>query len=453
LEDCHIDGSERAARCGVLPRPEDPARVDGPQLAIRVVVIPASDVPRRNPLYLLAGGPGQAASEAFGPLLKRFAQLGRERDIVLVDQRGTGASSPLDCEAPPDGPLAERLREDNDLPLLRSCLAGYTVDPRNFITAIAMEDLDAVRESLGHATIDLLGGSYGTRAALVYARAHPERVGRIVIDGVAPVDMAMPSSFARDADDALAAVFRDCAAQPGCAAAFPDAEARFHRWHDDLRARPRKIDVEDPRTYEHVDIELTADMVALVLRNVLYVPALTAMLPLSLQRAGYGDMDSLIAQALVLGDAMGDSMSTGMFLSIVCAEDVPFIDEAMLTERSADTTAGTKLVELFRESCSVWPRAELPAGYREPVQLDTPTLVLSGALDPVTPPRWGEHVLNGLSAGRHVIVPGAGHGTLTQGCVPELIQSFLDGADALEVGCVDAVQRPPFFLDFAGPPP
>jgi pimeloyl-ACP methyl ester carboxylesterase len=451
LEACHLAGSDRPAQCGVLPRPEDPSRPDGRELSLRVVVVPASDVARHHPLYLLAGGPGQAASEAFAPLLGIFDELGRDRDIVLVDQRGTGASAPLDCEAPDDRTLAERLDEHNDLVLLRACLAGYDVDPRNFTTAIAMEDLDAVRQSLDHPVIDLLGGSYGTRAALVYARAHPDHVGRIVIDGVAPVDMAMPASFARDGEAALAGVFRDCAAAPACAGAFPDAAAAFRRWHAELRASPRKLLVEDPRKYEHVEIPLSADMVGFAVRNILYSPALSAMLPLALHRAEHGDPDALIASALVMGDAVGEAFSTGMFLAVVCAEDVPWIDDAKLREQG-DTVLDTRMVELFRESCSVWPRAELPAGYREPVQLELPTLVLSGALDPVTPPRWGEHALAGLSAGRHVVVPGAGHGTLQYPCVAGLVQAFLDGADTLEVGCVEHTARPPFVVDFAGPP-
>lgn len=450
LEDCHLRGSDRPARCGVLPRAEDPAHPEAGELAIRVVVVPASDAPRRNPLYLLAGGPGQAASEAFAPLLGRFEDLGRDRDIVLVDQRGTGSSAPLDCDAPRDRPLAERLSEEIDVALLRTCLAGYEHDPRNFITAIAMEDLDAVRDSLGHTKIDVIGGSYGTRAALVYARAHPDRVGHVVIDGVAPVDMALPSSFARDAESALVAAFRDCANQPGCAASFPDAEQAFRRWLAGLAAKPR-VTVHDPRTGEPADIELRHELVAFGIRSALYAPALVAALPLALDRAQHGDLDPLIAQSLVFGEALEDQFSVGMFLSVVCAEDVPFIDPAVLADGER-TMLGSRYVDVLRESCAVWPRAELPAGYREPVRLDIPTLVLSGALDPVTPPRWGAHALETLSAGHHVIVPGAGHGTLHYECIGGIVQAFLDDAGALDVACTESLVRPPFFVDFAGPP-
>ncbi len=451
LEPCRITGNERLGECGTVDRPADPEVPDGPSISLRVVVFPARDAARKHPLYFFAGGPGQAASEAFGPLLGVFDELGRDRDLVLVDQRGTGSSAPLDCEGPENPTLADQLRGEPDLERLHACLDSYVHDPRLFISTIAATDLDAVRVALGHDEIDLLGGSYGTRAAMVYARAYSAHVGRIVLDGVAPVDMAMPASFGVDAQAALDRTFADCAAQPSCAAAFPDAEAKFERWMDGLAQQPVTADLEDPRTGERVTATLGAFEVGMAVRSVLYSPSLVSVLPLTLSQAQAGDFGPLVAQALVLSDAVGNSFSHGMFLSVVCAEDVPYVDEAAAA--TSDTTFVRRaVVELFRESCAQWPRAELPAGYREPITLDHPTLVLSGALDPVTPPRWGDHVLAQLPAGRHVIVPGAGHGTMAAPCVAAMIQDFLDGASTLEVGCVDSIVRPPFFIDRAGPP-
>ncbi len=182
-----------------------------------------------------------------------------------------------------------------------------------------------------------------------------------------------------------------------------------------------------------------------------YVPTLTAVLPLTLDLAESGDIGPLVAQALALSDSIDESFSYGMFLSVVCAEDVPFIDEA--AEATNDGTfVGRSYVQLLRESCARWPTATLEPGYRDPIALEHPTLVLSGELDPVTPPRWGEHVLRHLSAGRHVIVPGSGHGTMQVPCVTNMIQAFLDGSDTLEIGCLEQSARPPFFIDRAGPP-
>lgn len=451
LEPCRIAGSDRPAQCGTVDRPVDPAAPTGATLALRVVVFEAREAARQRPLYFFAGGPGQAATEAFGPLIGVFDDLGRDRDLVLVDQRGTGSSAPLDCEMDELPGLAEKLVARVDPAQLQACLASYEHDPRLFVSTIAAADLDAVRVALGHDTIDLIGGSYGTRAAMVYARAHGEHVGRVVLDGVAPVDMALPSSFGPDAQAVLDAMFADCAAGPQCSAAFGDARGKFTAWMAELTRAPVKARLEDPRTFEQVEVEIGAREVALLLRSVLYVPALTAILPLTLSRAEQGDLGPLVAQGLVLGEGMGENFSYGMFLSVVCAEDVPFIDEAAAAANDG-TFLGRRYVELLRESCAVWPRAELAPGYREPIALPQPTLVLSGALDPVTPPRWGEHVLPHLAAGRHVIVPGSGHGTMHLPCVAEMIHAFLDGSDTLEIGCVEDDRRPPFFIDMAGPP-
>jgi pimeloyl-ACP methyl ester carboxylesterase len=452
LEPCRIAGSDRVAQCGTLVRPVDPAAPDGATIGLRVAVFPARQAARRRPLYFFAGGPGQAATEAFGPLLGVFDDLGRDRDIVLVDQRGTGASAPLDCTAPEqDLPLGKKLRGGAELEILGDCLASYEHDPRLFVTTIAAQDLDAVRLALGHAQIDLIGGSYGTRAAMVYARQFGENVGRVVLDGVAPVDMALPASFGADGQAALDRMFVDCAADDGCAAAFPDAKPKLEAWLADLRQTPRRTTIEDPRTGERSEVELGAREIGLLLRGVLYVPTLTAVLPLTLDLAESGDIGPLVAQALALSDSIDESFSYGMFLSVVCAEDVPFIDEA--AEATNDGTfVGRSYVQLLRESCARWPTATLEPGYRDPIALEHPTLVLSGELDPVTPPRWGEHVLGHLSAGRHVIVPGSGHGTMQVPCVTNMIQAFLDGSDTLEIGCLEQSARPPFFIDRAGPP-
>jgi pimeloyl-ACP methyl ester carboxylesterase len=451
LTACRLPGADRAALCGTLARAVDPADPTGPTIDIAVAVVPARRPSKRHPLYFFAGGPGQGAIAAFAPLLGAFEEIGRERDLVLVDQRGTGDSAPLRCVDGLDKTIGERLAETPDLAELSRCVDGYEHDPRLFVTTIAVDDLDAVRQALGHEVIDVIGGSYGTRAAMVYARAHGEHTGRIVLDGVAPVDMALPQSFAVDAQAALDAMFSDCAATPTCAAAFPDARARFEAWMASLRAAPIVATVPDPRTGEPMPVTLGAREIAAAIRGLLYAPVLTSLLPLTMEAGQRGDLGPLVSQAALLSEGISDSMAQGMFLSVVCAEDVPFLDEAEVAA-AASTAFGRSFVDELRASCGVWPTAELAPGYRSPIALSQPTLVLSGALDPVTPPRWGEHVLPHLSAGRHVVVPGAGHGTMSIPCVTDMIQAFLDGSDTLEVGCIDDVVRPPFFVDRAGPP-
>lgn len=455
LEECLVDGSERPARCGVLSRPEDPAAPEGRSIALRVVVIPAKSGAKHAPLYFLAGGPGQGASEAFAPLLPLFEDLGEHRDFVLVDQRGTGSSNALDCDDE-DKPLAEKLESEVDLDELRACFTALQrgSDTTKYVTTIAMDDLDAVRDALGHARIDLHGGSYGTRAALVYARQYPERVGKLVIDGVAPVDMTLPISFARDAQAALDRTFADCEADPGCAASYPDARGKLLGWLSSLPVDAtggKTVAITHPRTGVAEQVVLTRALVGGAIRAVLYSPDLSAMLPHVLDQAEDGDVSPLVGLGLAIGDSGAESMSTGMFLSVVCSEDVPFLDEAVAVRETNETIVGAAVVEWFRDSCSVWSRADVPASYREPVHTDAPTLVLSGELDPVTPPRWGEHALEHLPNGRHVVVPGAGHGTTSVPCVRDIMAAFLDDLE-LDTSCLESLHRPPFFVDFAGPP-
>lgn len=445
LEDCHIEGS--TALCGTLLRPERPDDPEGRTISIAVAVIPASTGTRHAPLYLLAGGPGQGARKGFAPLLPALRAIGRTRDLVLVDQRGTGGSGALSC-AKEDPTIAEQLSELVDHELLTKCLEGYDTDLKQYLTTIAMDDLDAVRAALGHERIDLYGGSYGTRAALVYARRHPEHTGKLVLDGVAPVDMAIPLSFARDAQAALDRMFADCAAEPACAAAYPDAAGAFSRW---ITAEPTPTTIVHPRTGVHEEVTLDKRVLASVVRGILYSPTLSVTLPYALHEAERGNLSPLVSSALALSDGLADVMSVGLMYAVLCSEDVPFIDADAVARETANTVIGTTLVDVFTEVCSLWPRAELEPGHREPVHSDAPALLLSGELDPVTPPRWAEHVLPHLPEGRHVIVPGAGHGTASIPCVAEVVEAFLDG-DEPSLECVGTLERPPFFIDFAGPP-
>ncbi len=451
LQPCRLAGAEHEAKCFSLERAVSPDHPDGPTLTIRGAVLPAREAARRAPVYFFAGGPGQAAMEAFGPLLPALAELGRERDLVFVDQRGTGSSASLDCPSSAARGLAERLAEVDSRAEIEACLATLTHDPRNFITRIAADDVDAVRAGLGHERIALVGGSYGARAAMVYARQHSDRVDRIVLDGVAPVDMAMPVSFARDADDALARMFADCSADSSCAAAFAGGRAGFDAYLTRLRGTPMTYTMPDPRTGAAAPLTVDADMIATAVRAVLYSSDLSALLPYVLARAEAGDPGPLLTQAFVLSDAVGDAMSEGMFLAVVCAEDVPQLTDERIEREAANTFLGPRIARAFVDACAPWPKAELAADELAPIAITAPTLVLSGELDPVTPPRWGDHVMPGLADGRHVIVPGAGHGTLLVGCVRSLVRDFLNG-DEPDPACVSDNRRPPFFVDFAGPP-
>ena len=454
LTPCRLDGLTAAAECGSLRVFENREARAGRQIDLRVAVVPALAArPRPDPLFVLVGGPGQAATQAGAQLAETLSAVRQQRDIVLVDQRGTGGSNPLACESDRAQPLAEAFAPHAELAEMRACHASLDADTTLYATPMAMADLDEVRESLGYATLNLWGGSYGTRAALVYLRQYPERVRSVILDGSAPAALTLPLYVARDTQRALDLLFDDCAADADCQRTFPSARDDFRALLASLEAHPLETTLVHPRLGESIQLRIERAGVASAVRNMLYVPQLAALLPLAIERSKLSDYGTFVAAF----DAFmsGVEVSTGMFLSIVCAEDVPRFDEQRAVELTQGTFLDGKWLLDLKAQCESWPAARLPEAYFEPVVSDVPSLLLSGNLDPVTPPSWGELVAQSLPQSRHVVVPGAGHGTTPLGCIPDLIADFLeDLAPArLDASCVERIRRPPYFTSLQGPQP
>lgn len=450
---CRLDGLGVEAQCSNYPVFENRQTRQGRTLTLRVAVVPAlAASPRPDPLFILVGGPGQAATEAGARVAEALRDVRRTRDIVLVDQRGTGKSHPLKCDDE-NSTLAKRFAPALDLGETRACLRGLDADTTQYATPAAMDDLDDVRRALGYSRINLWGGSYGTRAALVYLRQHPDHVRSLILDGVAPTQIELPSFVPRDAQRALDLSFEDCASDPDCKAAFPDAEPRLMALLGQLGSEAHSLSIAHPRRGVAESLRIERDGLSSVLLNLLYVPELAALIPLGVERASHGDYAALIAAAEAFSDGVG--VSSGMFLSVVCAEDVPRISAEEAAERSHDSFLGGAWLDRLRAECAEWPSAELPEAYFAPILSDTPSLVLSGNLDPVTPPSWGAQVAGQLSHSRHVVVPGVGHGVSMLGCVPDLIGDFLDSLDpdGLDTACVERLHRPAFFTSLMGPSP
>jgi pimeloyl-ACP methyl ester carboxylesterase len=446
--------------CGTWDVFEDRDAGTGRRIALRVVVLPAlSNDTAPDPLFILAGGPGQAASELTEVVRVPFRQVNRERDLVFVDQRGTGGSNPLTCElggdAPDDtlllDPMSDELLRARVLEELRACVASLDADPRFYTTPLAMDDLDEVRQALGYDTINLWGGSYGTRAGLVYLRRHPDRVRTAILDGVAPVAMKLPLYMGMDAARALNLLLEDCAADAGCNAAYPDLREELQALLETLEQGPVRQTLAHPRTGRPTEVVVSRTSLASSVRAPLYSPDLAVVLPLAISSAAHGDYGPL--SAMGVGFAGDASLYTGMFLSVVCSEDVPAITASDRALAATEPLFGTSLLDSFAALCGAWPQGALPAGYDEPVSSDRPVLLLSGLLDPVTPPRWAESVEGPLVNATHITVPGVGHGTMGAGCVPDLMAEFIEqgSAETLDVGCVDRIQRPRFFDSTLGP--
>jgi pimeloyl-ACP methyl ester carboxylesterase len=452
LSPCRITGLDPDARCGRLEVYENRKAGSGRKIGLNVVVIPSLAQPAPSePLFLLAGGPGQSIVTV-APGLPFLTRLRRQRDIVLVDQRGTGGSGALSCGDAAEANVLALFEDDLSMDRVRDCLGQLAGDPRFYTTDLAMADLDDVRRALGYERINLWGASYGTRAALVYMKMFPDRARAAILDGVAPYGNRLPLFMARDADRALQLLYADCAAASDCAAAFPQLEAKLRRVYERLAAAPARLRLRHPITGEETDAVLSAETFMGVVRFALYSADLTAMLPWIVSRAEAGDFGPFGALAEQgRGSLLRKASSPGLLLSVICAEDVPFIAPGELRSSSLFSGSTARLAE----PCSLWPHGTVPIGLREPVTSDVPTLLLSGALDPVTPPSWAEEAARTLRHARHFVVPGAGHGVSVIGCVPRLLDRFLkDGQlEGVDPGCLAAERRPPFVVGLSGPRP
>lgn len=437
---CRIPDFPQEVQCGQIQRPLDPAQPDGKKIDVHFVVVPSQDKNKlSDAVFVLAGGPGQSAINvaAWGQLV--LGRLNRRRDLVFVDQRGTGRSAPLRCPELENG--SELISKEQSLQLTLTCMKNLQALPygdlRYFSTSIAVQDLEAVRLHQGYGKINLVGASYGTRAGLEFLRQYPQSVKRMVIDGVVPPDMRLP---AEDAQKGLDGLFAYCVRDSACNAAYPDLALR---WKKLLASLPQKTSFIHPRLGSPVSATITPDALLGMVHKTLYVPTSVSALPYALTQAEQGNYSPLVTLSGSFGLPSPIGIAYGMHFSVWCGE--AFGRPA--SKPAAD--AFEKVMEQLYESvCSAWPHATIPAGFYTVPVSPAPVLLLSGGIDPVTPTRHGESVAKALGANaRHLSIDNAGHGLLTQGCVRDVVYRYLNAkedADALKVDatCVRQIPRP-----------
>ena len=462
FEPCSLTGAGAGqateAFCASHQVPEDPSAPDGRRITLNMAWLPAtgSGGGTGDPVFFIAGGPGQAATEHAATVNAALRDVRKQRDILMVDQRGTGGSNPLDCRGADGEPLQMddpgSAGVDQLQAFARACLAGLDgrADPALYTTALAVADLENVRQALGVEQLNLVGGSYGTRVAQQYAAAHPQHTRSLVLDGVAPNDLVVGGEFAHTFEDAITLQSDYCRTLPACRARFPvDTRTRLSQVMDALEAAPVEVEYRDPSTGQNRTAIVTPDHVVGLAFVFSYAPQTAALLPLVLDEAAQGRYAPLMSLSDMMTRSMGDQMTRGMQWSVLCAEDA---DRQTADAAANGTLLGPEVAELFFAACSVWPKGERGDTFTAPLRSDIPSLLLSGALDPVTPPRYGDAVLEGLSKGRHLVVDGQGHGTLTLGCMPKLVGQFIESTDAaaLDTACLDRLAGVPPFTSFNG---
>lgn len=448
LAECRLPNFPTAAQCAELEVPENRAAPGGRTIRIFAAVLPANTLtPKDDPLVILAGGPGQAAS-TLAPFAGRLAEVRRSRDVVLIDQRGTGRSSALACAA--FKPREDEAFDLDPLPRARACadeLKAQGIDAAQYTTTAWIADLEAMREALGYARWNLWGGSYGTRVAQEYFRRHPTRVRTLMLDGVAPPGMIITLDVWRTREAALAAIFAQCAASERCRAAHPDLATTLAKLQASLGPQGRDLDLQDPRTGATRRERVSFDLVLSALQPLTYTPETASLLPEMLSLAISGEFGALFAAHPAASGNLAEQMNAALHFSVTCAEDVPRI-AAGQEARALDGLPTDRLARQLIAVCGVWPRGTMPADFAQPVTGDVPVLLLSGGMDPVTPPAYGTEVAKGFANSRHIVAPGYGHIVSVHACGPRLLAAFVDqaGFGKLPSTCVDHFEK-------SAPPP
>ncbi|HKE56259.1 MAG TPA: alpha/beta hydrolase [Pyrinomonadaceae bacterium] len=455
LTPCDVPGIKAKAQCGNLEVFENRVTQKGRRIKLKVVVSPAASTERLpDPVFYLAGGPGSSAIEDAPGVVEEFKNVNQHRDLVFVDQRGTGSSHPLDCEFYRKNDPQSTLGSYFPLDDVKKCREQLErdADLTLYTTPIAMDDLDDVRAALGYERINLVGGSYGTRASMVYLRQHPDHVRVVILQGVSPTNHFMPYDFPQSTERALQGVISECVADQKCNQAFPNLRAEVKAVLEKLLQGPVEVNVPSPGiAASETKLRLSRDLAAEAIRYMLYSAAGGSRVPLVLHQAASGNFVPLTQAAVGFRQQIVATGSNGMYLSVTCAEDLPWIKAGEGERLALNTFLGDYRLRQQREACALWPRGQVPSDYSAPVQSAAPVLILTGEWDPVTPPKNGDYVARHFPNSLHIVVPHGGHGLFgLEGleCLDRLSTQFVEEGTTknLDQSCVKTIRRRGFDL-------
>ena len=446
------------AECAEFEVAEDPNSPDGKRISLKVARIAArSRSSLSDPFTLLAGGPGQSALESWPSVQGAFERIRKDRDIYLVDQRGTGQSNRLECPDPPESvdPFnfdAESIRESS-----ANCLASLPSDPRFYTTSIAVQDLDKIRAALGIEQWNVYGISYGTRVGLHYLRRFPERVRTLTLDAVVPPSLVLGGGIAIEAERAFELMLDRCRSDADCSGRYPDLGSRTRALISQLRNKPQQISFENFNSGKVESLEFSLGHLTLSMRMLAYSSHGASILPNMLFEAyENGNFAPFARQASMQAGKVGSTLASGMHNAVICTEDFPFIDFDNMDRKQLESTyLGTDAIDAIRANCQNWPAGIIDSDFKEPVESDVPVLILSGDADPVTPPAYAESITEGLPNSLHIVNPAQGHMQVALGCMPMVLANFIERGTTSDVdfACLERLSPEPFFIDANGPMP
>lgn len=451
FQDCRLARIEQVSKCLQFEVPEDHSKPSEGKVKIHVAIVPSlAPKPEPDPVFFFAGGPGQAASD-IGALVEALSSLRRNRDVILVDQRGTGKSKTLTCD------VGDRLKSGAEVFVQaltstsedmrrewKRCLDTLKGNPATHRTDDYIADLELVRKALGLSKINLWGGSYGSRVALRYMKLHPDAIRTAVLDGVAPTTLRLPNDALMNSEAELREVFKACDASPECARAFPGIAKKLDQLLAAFGQTSRTVSISHPATGNPFEATLNATNVATMIWPLLYQPEATRLLPQMIEQATQGNFSPL-AVTLYGGSSTAElEISIAQRFAVMCAED-------MYLQKPA---SGGHLAEVgrgFFEFCEHLPTGRPAESHFEPTKSDIPTLLLSGAHDPVTPASQAELAMKTLRSSKHIVVGGWGHIVSPHPCVRTIVKKFVDqgniaaAADQCEAEL--SLPRPLFYVN------
>lgn len=448
LTDCRLQGWKESVKCGQLEVFENRQKAAGRKITLKFVVVPATGGEKlKDPVFYLAGGPGGSAVEALSGMGAAFlARIREQRDLVFIDQRGTGGSNPLKCNLYTDGQqMAPYFSEVFSLQRLAECRSRLEKDAdlSQYTTSNAVADFDDVRKYLGYEKINLYGASYGTTSAMFYMRQFPANVRSAVLMGVAPPDFKLPLKVPRAVQHALDLLFEDCASDARCKAAFPELKADFQKVAAQLDKGNVTFNTSNPFNGRVESVTMSRAGFNEHIRSMLYSPQTARWMPLAIHLAAEGEFSLFGTVAYQTFKQREDAIARGMHFSVVCAEDVPFITEKEVAAAGQGTSYGLQRIRAYQDACKIWPATPANKRVLDPVKSNIPTLVVSGELDPVTPPFYAEEILPGLSNSRHVVIRNTGH-AFSYACVDKMVDAFVQSGSSknIDVSCLAEIKRP-----------
>ncbi len=442
LENCTIGAA--TAQCGTYRVYENRSTHSGRQIDLKIAVLPATgDHVEPDPLFYFTGGPGGAATDVAPMLKTELNELNKTRDIVLIDQRGTGGSNLLMCPGP------DRSFDVADAAALsayaKSCLAGLDADPRWYTTRAYVDDVNDVRQALGYEEINVSGASYGGTVVQVYLLQHPHTVRTALINNSTLIDYPIFEHIADSSQRALDLVFERCATNEKCHATFPDPKADLDTAFARLEKQPIETTVWDPATSQPISV--TPALLAGVVHEMLMGADTAAQLPRLAHRAVTANDWDAVAKIYLNRILPAQRAAAGlvMYAMIRCSEPWATGAPDKVANYGQDSYLGGSMLAAAKsvdQMCSLLPKPEAEALYGQTQRSDVPVLVLNAKEDPQNPPENVAKTAEVYPNSKVLFEPYRGHYTVNWSCLAKVYQEFVDlgNVKELKADCLSKVR-------------